>query len=105
MRYGVVRLIRNGDAQISEAIADGMMVSAAQMDMIRKRAQRALMRVDLGRGGRTSADYQARILDARMRYSTNAKAPNAVQRLGRMILGVYALILLYFNFDNARWKG
>lgn len=108
-RYGVVRLIRNGDAEISGAIASGMMMASQRDDIIRRRAQRSLMRVDIGRGGVTSADYEERILDAKMRYSQSAQAPSTAQKIGRGILGVYGLMVMvireYFNFDNARWRG
>lgn len=108
-RYGAVRLIRSGDAEISGAIANGMMMASQRDDIIRRRAQRSLMRVDIGRGGVTSADYEMRIIFANMKYGQDTKAPSMAQQIGRGILGVYGLMVMvireYFNFDNARWRG
>lgn len=108
-RFGSVRLIRNGDTEISEAIADGMMAQMAMNDEMRRRVQRSLMRVDIGRGGVSKQDYAEKISDAKLAYCQSAKAPNVFQRMGHAILGVYGLAVLaakgYFNFSEPRWKG
>lgn len=112
-RYGSVRLIRSGDAEITNAIASGMMEAHKRQtvhdEIVRQRAQRSLMRVDIGRGGWSKADYEALIDSARLTYAEESKAPTAAQRIGQALLGIYGLLVLsirnYFNFDHARWKG
>jgi len=77
--------------------------------LIRKRTQRSLLRVDIGRGGWSHADYEALIDSARLTYCQSAKAPNVAQRVGAAILGLYGLVVLtvraFYDFNDARWTG
>lgn len=102
-----------GDQDIGKAIADGMLeaqqMRVVQDEIIRQRAARSLMRVDIGRGGWSREDYSTLIESAALTYAEAPKQETALRTLGKGILGLYGLFVLmvrgYFDFDNARWKG
>ena len=112
-RYGAVRLFRDGDAEITSAIADGMMAARqAQMEhdaMLRARVERSLMRVDIGRGGWSKSDYDALIHSAQLTHGTVYRRETVARRLVHRLLGVYGLLVLCcresFSMTGERWTG
>ena len=120
-KRGYVMMLR-GDQEISQALASGMesaqraretpekqQLQSVHSEVVRRRSMRDMLRMDVGRGGVTQDDINARIIDARLRYAQSANPPGMVRRMARCVLGVYGLMVLaateYFNFDNRRWRG
>ena len=107
----VIRTV--GDPHIGKAVSDGMLkaqqMRMVQDEIIRQRAARSLMRVDIGRGGWSREDYNTLIESAALTYAEAPRRETALRSLGKGILGLYGLFVLmvrgYFDFDNARWKG
>ena len=107
----VIRTV--GDPHIGKAVSDGLLkaqqMRMVQDEIIRQRAARSLMRVDIGRGGWSREDYSTLIESAALTYAEEPRRETALRSLGKGILGLYGLFVLmvrgYFDFDNARWKG
>lgn len=103
-RRGTVVLLHSGDAEITGAIAQGMLEARAarplppeQIEVVKAEVDRqkimlSLLRVAVN-NDKTAEDYRQMVTKARGDYGRYYRHPGPVRRFGQKLMGLYGLVV------------